>query len=327
MPYNGAMSHPQIIIPFSLPPAEHGKDLVRLLASECGPNGLAMLLSRARRSSREHCDDFALALPHEAWLSKRHNPLRTLISQLKLTLPDGYWFIVNPVNLHIASTHLVLTDNRGLDLTEAEARALFDRARDLCSEVNVQLIYGDADHWLLGADAWSELVTATPDAACGHNIEIWSPKGPEALAWRKLQNEIQMDWFIHPVQEQRQMRAAKVINGLWLWGGTRIQSDQAPTDAGAVSFNPDIAEFLADAKPAVLDQLIAPALAGDWSAWAASMQVLEQNWLIPLCDALRSGTPKQIELVLSNSNTLLSLQISSGSLRRFWRRPSFNALL
>jgi len=327
VPYNGAMSHPQIIIPFSLPPPEHARDLVKLLTSVCSANGLALLISRASQSDHERCDDFSPALPHEVWLSKQHNPLHHLTSKLKLSLPDGYWFVVNPVNLHIASNHLVLTDYRELELTDDEARSLFASARKLCSEVNVQLIYGDAANWFLGTDAWPELVTATPDAACGHNIEIWSPKGSNALAWRKLQNEIQMEWFIHPVQDQRQMRAAKVINGLWLWGGTRIQSSQATGHADAVRFNSDIAEFINDPRPTVLDQLIAPALAGDWSAWAASMQELDQNWLTPLCQAIRTGKPKQIELILGNSNSLLNLRISSGSLRRFWRGANFNALL
>jgi len=319
------MSHPEIIIPFALPPAEHAKDLVKLLTSECGLDGLAMLLSRSRTFQREHYDDFAPALPHEIWLSKRHNSLITLCHKFRQTLADGYWFVINPVHLHIASNHLVLTDYRQLELLETESRPLFEIARSVFQEAGMELVYGDAANWLLRADAWSEMTTTTPDAACGHNIEIWSPQGPLARSWRKLQNEIQMEWFIHPVQEQRQRRAAKVINGMWLWAGTQVGAD-ANQPGTELQANSRATELIAMPHLTVLDQLSLCALANDWGSWAALMQQLDQDWFKPLLSALRARQLQQVNLVLSNTNTLLQVQTSTGSLRRFWRSASFKHL-
>jgi len=324
------MSHPEIIIPFALPPAEHAKDLARLLASECGSEGLAMLLSRSHTIQRDRFDDFSVELPHELWLSKNYqfNCLRHHANRLSLTLSEGYWFMLQPVNLHIASNHLVLTDFRQLALSDADARALFNKAQSLCTEIGgIQLIYGDASHWFLRADDWSDFVTASPDAACGHNIEIWSPKGQQIRTWRKLQNEIQMEWFIHPVQEQRQQRGEKAINGLWLWSGTQISNDARPANHSLLSFNPDIEDFIRAPQITLIGQLSSPALAGDWGTWAKGIVELERTWFKPLYSALKSGQLRQINLVLSNSNTLLNIQTSTNSLRRFWRSANFNHLI
>ncbi len=320
------MSHPEIIIPFGLPPADHAKDLTHLLASACGPDGLALLVSRRRSSERIRFDDFAQSLPHEQWLSKRHQatPLQLHARHLGISLAPGFWFLLNPVHLHVASTHLVLTDYRQLNVTDEESRQLFDRAQRLCSDLNRTLVYGDASHWFLRADDWSGFTTASPDAACGHNIEIWSPRGEAVLGWRKLQNEIQMDWFIHPVQEQRQQRGERAVNGLWMSSGTRISSDDVQP-VGASTWHNGISSGLAPPDTA-LRQLRSAALANDWGTWANIMIELDRSYFTTLVQALKKRQVRELDLYLSNSNSLLHLKISSNSLHQFWRRANLALL-
>jgi hypothetical protein len=71
------------------------------------------------------------------------------------------------------------------------------------------LQYGDASTWFLRADGWTGLKTASADAACGHNVDIWMPDGEHARAWRKLQNEIQMMWFAHTLNDEREAQGKK----------------------------------------------------------------------------------------------------------------------
>jgi len=334
VPYNNAMSHPQILIPFSLPPAEHAKDLVKMLASETGADGLALLLARNKSRKITRFDDFSRLLPHEDWLSKyaieqkQPSQLLQLASQLGVRLSAGYWFIFNPIHLHIASNHLVLTDQRQLNLSDSDAQQLFNKAQALCSEVGIELVYGSPSTWFLRGDDWSDFVTASPDAACGHNIEIWSAKGSKELAWRKLQNEIQMEWFIHPVQEQRAMQREKPVNGAWLWGGTQIGTAFIPNPTNAAASKPtSIEQFIQAPQLLVLDQLSEAALAGDWSTWAAQLIELEKNWLKPLAQALKSGQLKQCDLYLSHSSALMRLELSRSALRQFWHSPSLKPLI
>ncbi|MBS0308951.1 MAG: hypothetical protein JSS58_08265 [Proteobacteria bacterium] len=336
-----------ILLPFALPPAEMANDLLRVLRA-CKTPALAMLLARAPSPAIERFDGFSHALPHEIWLARQFGldrgtqgsnspPLAcAAMRQLGLPAEDGVWFVLNPVHLHIARDHIVLTDARQLDLTEAESRHLFDTARTLVEEEGKLLRYGDAKTWFLRADDWKNLQTATPDAACGHNIDIWMPQGDGERAWRKLQNEIQMHWHIHAVNDAREARAAKPVNSLWLWGGATASLQAKPATAPticelpsqlAVYAPPGSASAQADNKLIASDQLIAPALAGDWGAWLQQLHALENEQLAPALEALQSGALKQLTLVLSHNTALAEFVITRNSLRKFWAKPSLKKLL
>ncbi|MFX8047684.1 hypothetical protein ABTK64_20425, partial [Acinetobacter baumannii] len=57
-----------------------------------------------------------------------------------------------------------------------------------------------------------------PQRATGHNIDIWMHKGEQERAWRKFQNEIQMTWYDHPVNQAREARGLLPVNSVWLFG-------------------------------------------------------------------------------------------------------------
>jgi hypothetical protein len=50
-------------------------------------------------------------------------------------------------------------------------------------------------------------------------IEIWLPHeahtGERSRMWMKLQNEVQMAWFQHPVNEAREARGLPAVNSIW----------------------------------------------------------------------------------------------------------------
>lgn len=348
------MTQLDILIPFGLPPAELSADLLKELQSPA----LAILTSRAKAgaSSREDFADFTRALPHETWLARRFGIAATLdamgsppvahawMQSLGLNSGDGTWFVVQPVHLHIAQDHLVLTDPRQLMLPEEESRALFDIAAPLAEETGKQLVYGDADTWFLRADEWDALQTSSPDAASSHNIDIWMPSGKGERDWRKLQNEIQMHWFNHPLNEAREMRGAKPVNSLWLWGGAapaRLSHDYSDAfnlsgwlqglghAVGRHVHARSASELIATSPGTallVLDALQEHAFANDWGRWLEAMRELEDTWLGPLHDALRSGALNRLTLILTNDKRLATFTATRPSLRKFWVKPSLTGL-
>jgi hypothetical protein len=359
MPYNRAMTHLDILLPFGLPPAELAPDLLRDLKAP----SLATLVSRAKSvdaSSRDETfESFARLLPHEAWLARQFGlaiptdggnspPIAAAwMKSLGLDPAPGLWFVVSPVHLHIARDHLVLSDPRRLPLSEPESRALFDAARPLFDEAGKTLLYGDERAWFARADEWSDLRTSTPDAAAGHNIDIWMPKGDGDRNWRKLQNEVQMDWHTHAVNAERESRGIVPVNSIWLWGGA-----PNPVEAAASAYTMasglggwmrafglltsaqlpaatagELIEHAAEQGLLVLDALLEPALANDWSEWLARLQAIEAEWLSPLLAALKSGRLAGLSLILTHHARVSTFDVSRLSLRKFWIQPSFAALL
>ncbi|WP_334186510.1 hypothetical protein [Noviherbaspirillum sp.] len=263
-----------------------------------------------------------------------------------MAMPDGFWFVLNPVHIHIARDHLVLTDQRQLHLSEEQSRALFDIARPLFEESGKPLLYGNSSTWFVRADEWSELRTCTPDATCGHNIDIWMPKGKGERDWRKLQNEVQMHWHGHPINEERESRGMKPVNSLWLWGGAsaamRLVANPYDavfnmggwTDALGMSTGIDrqagsASTIIAEAGTRVLlslDTLIEPVLAHDWSNWLQHMQLYDAGWIAPLHEALKSGKIGTISIIASGHAKTVTFIVSRHSLRKFWVKPSLMPL-
>lgn len=267
---------------------------------------------------------------------------------LGLPVGDGTWFIVQPVHFHIARDHIVLTDPRQLAITDAEARALFEAARPLFEEAGKSLVFGNSSTWFVQADDWQQLHTASPDAACGHNIDIWMPQGSAALSWRKLQNEVQMQWHAEAVNHAREARGARPVNSVWLWGGaSAIRSATQPMPYTEAFNLPQwmqglgnltgrqhaqaSAEQVLSAAPAsglvVLDHLMPPALAGDWASWLEQMHLLEQQWFAPLLAALKSTTLSGLTLVANHNTRLNEFIVTRTSLHKFWVKPSLARLL
>jgi hypothetical protein len=317
----------EIVLPFGLPPGELAKDLIGQLKL---PN-LTRLLSRAEPCQSEPSAPYAAQLPHEAWLARRLGPAHLnacgLAQRLNLTPAAGHWFIIAPIHLHIARDHLVLTDQRQLNLSPEHARALFELAASCFAEAGLELVYGDTRQWLLRADAWGDLQTASLDAACGHNIDIWLPKGQMARAWRKLQNEVQMVWFEHPANLARQELGLPPVNSIWLGGGCALPdpATPGPTKAPAPRLLPAAwhGQPFDAAQDAILylDQLIGPALAADWSEWLHRFAELDQTSLVAAL------TQKQCTLVLSHSLAQRSWLCRQSNSWRFWHKPGLAPLL
>jgi len=257
----------------------------------------------------------------------------------------GTWFVLQPVHFHIARDHLVLTDPRQLQLEEHEARVLFDIARPLFEETGRELAFGNAHTWFARGDDWNALKTATPDAACGHNIDLWMPKGPGERDWRKLQNEVQMHWFTDALNAERERRGQKPVNSIWLWGAAAVTA--AGPHAYSYTFNlsgwpsafaqraaqPNPAATASDviaARPAngllLLDALLEPALSNDWARWLQQMRQLEESWFAPLLHALKSGAIDRIALALTNDTNTSSFTATRASLRKFWVKPTLATL-
>lgn len=335
------------------------RDLIR----ECKAPALSMLLARSKTAAPlQHLDPFSRALPHEHWIAERFglaaptapqqdergNSPAVAAAVLRhrantQASAEGHWFIVQPAHIHVARDHLVLTDVGQLDLDEADSRRLFNSALPLFEEIGRTLLYVDAATWLLRADDWAGLRTSSPQAASGRNIDIWMPEGPGELAWRKLQNEVQMQWFSESINDDREMRGKKPVNSLWIWGGAAAAST-VPATTYQSSFNLDgwpqalSPTALHSSAPdgvlaapdehglLLLSDLLEPGLTNEWGYWLQRMEALDNLWFAPLLQAVRSKRVNTLSLVLTGQDKLQHVTVTASSLRKFWAKPSLAKL-
>ncbi|AGS06712.1 hypothetical protein [Candidatus Profftella armatura] len=370
------MKHLDILIPFGLLPLEIANNFIDKYQIS-SLSSLSILLTKSLIKT-QLINPFSRALAHENWVAQTLGLISCnnffnskIFSQLNfsyynnlsiahmamymLGIPilKGYWFLINPVHIHVGSNCLILTDTRKLYLTHQSSFILFKIAESIFSKNGYSIIYGDANNWFIRADNWKKLITATPNAASEQNIKNWIPKGKGHKDWLKLQNEIQMNWFNHKVNIERENIGLKKINSLWLWGGSDFKKsfniiknfsnipiyDSCFNLSGWMKlFNKylcnnknNILEKIIQ-KPGsraliILDELIEPSILNEWSYWIKCIKKLEKNLFTKLLQKLNNGSLKSLKLILTKRNKITQFNCNRNILRKFWIKPNLKNLL
>ena len=169
-------------------------------------------------------ESFDRGLPYEKFLLGNQNASAPLELQSHgVTVdPNAPIARIEPIHIHAARDHLVLTSTQILDIQASEAEALFDSVKDIFAEMSSVTHRSKPHKWFIESPALQTLSTVSTTQAEGRNIDHWMPSDTSlegvARQWRKWQNEIQMIWFNHPVNEARQAEGMLSINSVWISG-------------------------------------------------------------------------------------------------------------
>jgi hypothetical protein len=339
------MTQITLALPFALPPQELATDLVRALTMPA----LATLLARSTETYTPF-DNQQHNLPHEAWLSRTFSLAPDGSSAFAAASMRGFgldpagadWFMVHPAHVEIARSHLMMHDLRRLRLDDAHARALFDVAKAVFDELGHTLVYGDAHTWFMAAGPWTSLKTSSPDLVVGQNLTDFFPTGPGATDFRRLQNEVQMLWFEHPANVERESAGMPAVNSFWIWAPSGAHAALPATPLLASSYTtpwltslttcpapslPDPFNGKSEDSMLIRGDLCEPALAGDWATWLARMHHLETKLFAPALAGLLQGRDAKVRVVLSHRTSLREFTTTKWEQRAFWRKPSLDRLL
>jgi hypothetical protein len=353
-----------LLLPFALPSAADAATALHNLQRPA----LDRLLARATLDERVIGEDFQRTLPHERWIARQFGVVAESSKQASdeaplapyMLLADGgtpgnaTWACVEPVHVRIARDHLVLIDPATLGVDDHEASTLFNVVKPLIEDLGLTIQAPKPVRWYVAGESLGALAGASPLRASGRNIEIWLPHeagtGERSRAWMKLQNEVQMAWFEHPLNEAREARGLPAINSIWLHAQgalhsvtspfARVMSNAAATRGLALAADltpeaPPLSFSALKASPiqsegrtlVELDPFSAPFIEQDWTRWNDALGALERDWFAPALAALENGTLGTLRLTLCSDTGSVSLTVTRGALRKFWRRRPLAALL
>ncbi len=244
---------------------------------------LTQLLTRLTPQSPDTADLFSLSTPHERALARALGlpgqdgliPWAGLQAQA-----SGAWGFITPCHWQIATNHITLSGATLPDFSEGESRALMAAMQPYFEEDGIALRYEHPMLWLAQGEIFGDLATASLDRVAGRNVEHWMPRSPQAAPLRRLQNEMQMLLYTHPVNDARAVRGVLPVNSFWLSGTGSLGTVRKPAAT--------------DAK--VVDTLRAPALTEDWLAWMQAWHALDATECAALLRAIDQGQPVQLTL-------------------------------
>ena len=111
--------------------------------------------------------------------------------------------------------HATLTDPAALELTADESRTLLAAMQPYFATEGITLHFAAPDCWLAEGELFRHLPTASLDRVLGRNVDMWLPA---SRTLRRLQNEMQMLLYTHPLNDARSSRRLRTVNSFWLSG-------------------------------------------------------------------------------------------------------------
>ena len=304
-----------LMIPFAAPLSEAG----RAAATSLALPHLRALLATLTPAGRDEGEEWSLSTPHEralalawAWTGAdgRWPWAARLAAADGLDIGSSAWGLLTPAHWHLGTEQVSLIDPAGLMLNEAGSRVFFDAIRDLFESEGYRLTYGNASRWYLSHDSLADLPCASLDRVIGRNVDRWLGNDPAVRRVRRLQSEVQMQLYTHPLNDERQAQGLLPVNSFWLSGCGR---PQAPSGA---TVNVD-------------ERLRHSALNDDWAAWCKAWDSLDAG---PVADALeraRAGQPVRLTLCGERSSQSWVWQ-AQGFFQRWrarWSGPDWRPIL
>lgn len=193
---------------------------------------------------------------------------------------DAAYALLTPCHWDIHTQAVFMTDPAELQPSEDESRTLLAAMHPYFAEDGLQLHWLRPDAWLVAGEVLRDLPTASLARVCNATVDDWIPRQDAAKLLRRLQNEMQMLLYTHPVNNAREARRAPTVNAFWLHGtGTLDAAWQPPSPAVTVA-----------------NALQGPASHDDAAAWTAAWQALDAGPVQQALDAARRGEAVQLTL-------------------------------
>ena len=191
---------------------------------------------------------------------------------------------VHPCHLDVGMTDMVMQPTERLRLTDAESRELHALIAPYFEQDGITLKYHSASHWLALGEQFADFECASLSRVQGRSINDFladAGEFPQALKLSRLQAEMQMLLYTHPISEARQARGLPTVNSFWVDGAGML--DALAEKAEAVRLEPRLQEA----------QHSEAAYSSAWRALSQEWAQLDGNTWITLCGEKSAITLQQ----------------------------------
>ncbi len=289
-----------LLIPFAAPGSDAGRQaLARLKLPR-----LQALLGRLQVAQRDEGDERSLSPPHERALARAlgwQGAAGLLPWAARQAQADGVdvgelpWGLLTPAHWHVGTDQVSLLDPDDLILDAAASQALFDAVLPLFTGDGYLATWRAPLRWYLAHESLAALPCASLDRVVGRNVDAWLGSDLAARRVRRLQSEVQMLLYTHPVNAEREARGLLPVNSFWLSGCGVRQAETGPA-------------------PQVDTRLRQGALREDWAAWTMAWQTLDEGPLAEMEASLKRGGSNATSprLTLCGERGALTLQAAAG---------------
>jgi hypothetical protein len=124
--------------------------------------------------------------------------------------------IMTPCHWQVGMNEVTLLEPQELALNEQESKQLLSAIQPYFEEDGLQVVYESPLVWRVTGDLLDGLPLASIDRVVGQNIKPWMPEHQRAKTLQRLQSEMQMLLYQHPVNDERSLKGRWTVNSFWL---------------------------------------------------------------------------------------------------------------
>ena len=192
------------------------------------------------------------------------------------------WAFITPCHWAMGREHATLTDPADLALTPDEAHTLRAAMQPYFDTEGITLHAVTPGRWLAEGEVFRNLPTASLDRVLGRNVDAWLPDKTTAGSLRRLQNEMQMLLYTHPLNDARSTQRQRTVNSFWISGsGVLPASAPVPANDGVIT------------SPRTLAQAV---FTDDWAAYVAAWAALDAGHVAGLLARQKAGAVVRLTL-------------------------------
>jgi len=210
-----------LIIPYAATRSPMGRDSLARLQL---PNMQLLLQTLTRvHTEEDDPDQLRLDMPHERALGQSLQlpasggawPWAALNPETPSNQPQAYF---SPCHWQIGMDQVVMLNPDNLQLSEEESRSLLTAMQPFLTEDGLTVRYIAPTQWHVQGEMLRDLQCASLDRVIGMNLNAWLPKSESAKSVRRLQSEMQMLLYNHPVNDKRSGQRQLTVNSFWVHG-------------------------------------------------------------------------------------------------------------
>lgn len=309
----------QIVLPGALPEAAFAHELASHIERSSPQFASWLADGHAHTISAVPTDTYCT--PYEYWLLRRHGfeagagerPSAGLAAVYARdagvpTQADQPLWLAQLVHVAPARDGAALIPASELEISPDQSAALFSAAAEYFPDSGFSINSFDTMHWRVGMPADYCPATASPALVSITSVNDWWTQDNAGRPWRRLVNELQMLWFDHPVNRDRESRGLRPINSVWLYGGAPPSRLKLQTQSSGKELR-------------VLRHLQGPALVQDWGSWLQQLELLEReefSRISTMPELVLTGSDRIVELSPAHRGFLSRLLGRKHDWRRWW---------
>jgi hypothetical protein len=180
-------------------------------------------------SDREHGKhlEAAYLMPHESALSV-----------FGLSPQWGSEALITPCHWQVGMNEVLMLNPAEIQLSAAESQALLSAIQPYFAEDGLEVTYESPLVWRARGRLFEDLPFAALERVVGQQVSAWMPSDAKAKPLQRLQSEMQMLLYQHPVNDQRSLQGRWTVNSFWV----HRQTDQLYDLTGKAQLYLDLQE-------------------------------------------------------------------------------------